>query len=83
MNKELKKTIIEKVKSLKELNDCVGVEIGDNQGLFIQVENYDGKKVYLLELNDIDEDSGWYPLATNMSEFGNMQELIKKIKAVI
>jgi hypothetical protein len=84
IQEELKNKIIEEVKQLKEFYDCVGINIGNNQGLFIQVVNDDdGEKVYLLELNDIYEDNEWCPITTNISSFGNMKELIKEIKAVM
>ena len=85
MTEELKNKIIEEVEKLKDIDDCIGIKIDNNKGLFIQVINDDKEKEYLIELNDIDEDNGcWYPcenLGYNaFSRFGDVENLIKAIE---
>lgn len=84
MTESLKNKIIEDVEKLKDIDDCIGIKINNDKGLFIQVVNYEEKE-YLIELNDIDEDSGcWYPCENPgynaLSRFGNVGNLIKAIE---
>ena len=85
ITEELKNKIIEEVEKLKDIDDCVGIKIDNNKGLFIQVVNYGDGKEYLIELNDIDEENnGWYPCEfpgyNAFSRFGDMKKLIKAIE---
>lgn len=82
VTEELKNEIIEEVKLLKDIHDCVGIEIGDGKGLFIQVDNYDGDKTYFIELNDVDEEYVYEPCAeyNAVSRFGDTEELIRVIE---
>ena len=77
LTQELKDKIIEEVKLLENIDDCVGIEIGNNQGLFIQVVDYGEGKEYLVELNNI-VDGAYEPCGKYnvSSDFGNMEELI-------
>ena len=79
---ELKSQIIEEVKMLKNIDDCVGINIGNNKGLFIQVVDYDEEKEYLIELNDIDKDDTYEPCKeyNASSKFGDMEELIRVVE---
>lgn len=85
ITKEQENKIIEEVKALKNIDDCVGIKIEDDKGLFIQVEDdaIDGK-MYFVELNDIDE-NGWYPCDghSGVSKFGDMKALINIIDECI
>ena len=38
---------------LENVDDSVGIELGNNQGLFIQIVDYGEGKEYLVELNNI------------------------------
>lgn len=82
ITKELKDKIVEEVKLLTEVDDCVGVKIGNNKGLFIQVINYGNEKEYLIELNDVDEDNTFEPCKeyNAFAEFGNMDKLIESVE---
>lgn len=82
MKKELKNKLLKEVKMLEDVDDCVGINIENNKGLFIQVVNYDGEKEYLIELNDVDEDNVYEPCKEYnvVSKFGDMEELIKSIE---
>lgn len=82
ITKEMKHMIVEEVKSLKNVDDCVGIKIGNNKGLFIQVVDYGDEKEYLIELNNVDEENVYEPCMdyNSSSEFGNMDELIKNIE---
>ena len=84
MTEELRNKIIEEVEKLKAIDDCVGIKMNNDKGLFIQVVNYEEKE-YLIELNDIDEDNGcWYPCENPgynaFSRFGDVENLIKAIE---
>ena len=84
ITEELKSEIIREVKILKDIYDCVGINLGNNKGLFIQVHDDFGEgKEYLIQLNDIvdgayeiDEECGY----NAFSEFENMDKLIKTIE---
>lgn len=80
--KELKDKIVEEVKLLKAVDDCVGVKIGNNKGLFIQVVDYGDGKEYLIELNDVDADNVFEPCKeyNAFAEFGNMEKLVKSVE---
>ena len=85
MTEELKNKIIEEVEKLKDIDDCIGIKIDNNKGLFIQVINDEKEKEYLIELNDIDEDNGcWYPCENPgynaFSRFGDVENLMKAIE---
>lgn len=77
LTQELKDKIVEEVKLLENVDDCVGIEIGNNQGLFIQVVDYGEGKEYIIELNDI-KDGAYEPCGkyNASSDFGNTEELI-------
>ena len=78
---DLKSKIIEEVKLLKNVDDCVGIKIGNNKGLFVQVvDNGEGKE-YFIELNNVGEDNVYEPCKDYgaFSTFGNMEELIATI----
>ena len=82
VTKELKDKIVEEVKLLKEVDDCAGVKIGSNKGLFIQVVDYGDGKEYFIELNDVDEDNVYEPCKeyNAFAEFGNMEKLVKSVE---
>lgn len=77
LTQELKNKIVEEVKLLKNVDDNVGIELGNNQGLFIQVVDYGEGKEYLVELNNI-VDGTYEPCSkyNASSDFGNIEELI-------
>lgn len=81
MKKDLKNKIIEEVKMLEYFDDGVGINIGNNKGLFIQVVGYEEKE-YLIELNDIDDNDVYEPCAryNAFSKFGDMENLIITIE---
>lgn len=85
ITQELKNKIVELVALLKDVDDCVGIKIGNNKGLFIQIVYYDEEKEYLIELNDVDEDNVYEPCESYnaFSEFGNMEELINTIEKYV
>ena len=76
------KEIEEEVILLKDIDDCFGLEIGENKGLFIQVIDYGEGMEYLIEFNNIDSNGCYEPCAdyNAFSEFGNIEELNKSIK---
>lgn len=80
--KELKDKIIKEVNLLENVDDCVGIKIGNGKGLFIQVVDYGEGKEYLIELNDVDEDNIYEPCKeyNAFSEFGDMEKLIENIE---
>lgn len=82
---EIRNKIIKEVKMLKNTDDCVGIKIGDDKGLFIQVENINNEKVYFIELNEVDEDNVYEPCGeyNTFSKFGDMKELIEAIEQYI
>lgn len=82
VTKELKDKIVEEAKLLKEVDDCVGVKIEINKGLFIQVVDYGDGKEYLIELNDIDENNVFEPCKeyNAFAEFGNMEKLVESVE---
>lgn len=82
LTKELKDKVIEEVKLLEDVDDCVGIAIGNNKGLFIQLINYGEGKEYLIELNNIEEGNVYEPCKeyNAFSKFGNMENLIKNIE---
>ncbi len=82
IKKELKDMIVEEVNLLENINDSVGIKIGNNKGLFIQVVDYGDGKEYFIELNDVDEDNVYEPCKeyNTFSEFGNMKKLIENIE---
>lgn len=82
ITEKLKNNIIEEVKMLKDVDDCVGISIGNGKGLFIQVVDYGEEKEYLIELNDVDKDNVYEPCKeyNTFSKFGDMEELIKSIE---
>ncbi len=82
VTKEMKHMIIEEVKHLKNIDDCVGIKINNNKGLFFQVVDYGDEKEYLIELNNVDEENVYEPCMdyNSFSEFGNMEKLIKSVE---
>lgn len=82
VTKELKDKIVEEVKLLTEIDDCVGIKIGNDKGLFIQVVDYGNGKEYLIELNDVDEENVYEPCKeyNAFAEFGNMEKLVKSVE---
>lgn len=82
ITEKLKNNIIEEVKMLENIDDCVGINIGNSKGLFIQVVDYGEGKEYLIELNDVDEEDVYEPCKeyNASSKFGDMEELIRVIK---
>ena len=82
VTKELKDKIVDEVNLLTEIDDCVGIKIGNDKGLFIQVVDNGGGKEYLIELNDVDEENVYEPCKeyNAFSEFGNMEKLVKSIE---
>lgn len=81
-SQDLKDKIVKEVMPLKDVDDCVGIKIDNDKGLFIQVIDYGEGKEYFIELNDVDEDNVYEPCKdyNASSEFGNMEELIKTIE---
>lgn len=79
---ELKNKIIEEVKLLENVDDGVGIKIGNDKGLFIQVVDYGEGKEYFIELNDVYEDDVYEPCKeyNASSEFGDMEKLIENIE---
>ena len=82
ITKELKNKIVGEVELLENIGDCIGIGIGNNKGLFVEVIDYGEGKEYLIELNDIIEDNIFEPCKEYnvFSEFGNMKELVKTIE---
>lgn len=82
LTKELKDIIVDEVKLLKGVEDCVGVSITDNKGLFFEVVDYGEGMEYLIELNDVDEDGVYEPCGdyNASSPYGNMKMLIETIE---
>ncbi len=80
LTEEKKKEIIEEVGLLKEADDCVGIRIGKDKGLFFQVVEYDEKE-YLIELNDVVGDD-FEPCAkyNASAPFGDMETLIRVVE---
>lgn len=74
------RNIVREVQLLEDVDDSVGIDLGDGHGLFIQVVNYGEGKEYMLELNDIIDDA-YEPCAKQnaSSEFGNMEKLLSVI----
>lgn len=85
LTKELKNIIIEEVKLLKEVDDCVGLKITNDKGLFFQVVDYGEGMEYLIELNDVDKDNVYEPCGyyNTSSPYGDMEMLIKNIKEYV
>lgn len=83
--KELKNTIIGEVELLKEIDDCVGLKITNDKGLFFQVVDYGEGMEYLVELNDVDKDNIYEPCRyyNISSPYGDMEMLIKNIKEYV
>lgn len=82
ITKELKNKIVGEVELLENIGDCIGIGIGNNKGLFVEVIDYGEGKEYLIELNDIIEDNIFEPCKeyNAFSKFGNMNKLIETIK---
>lgn len=82
LTKELKDKIVNEVSRLENIDDSVGIAIGDNKGLFIQLVDYGEGKEYFIELNDIEEDNVYEPCKeyNAFAEFGDMENLIKNIE---
>ncbi len=82
LGKDLENTIIEEMKFLKDIEDCVGIDIADGKGLFIQVVDYGEGMEYFIELNDVDVDGVYEPCGDyNISSpYGDMDMLIKNIE---
>lgn len=83
MNNAIKEKIIKEVKQLKEIGECVGIEISKDKGLFIEVDiNCDGDKEYFIELNEIDNENCYEPCGdyNESAEFNNAEMLIDRIK---
>lgn len=80
----LKKEIVEEVKMLEDVGDCVGIIMGNNKGLFILVhDDFNEGKEYLVELNDI-VDGAFEPCVdvgyNAYSKFGDMEKLVEEIE---
>lgn len=84
LTKELKETIIREVSLLEKEWDAVGIDLNEEKGLFIQVENYGDDKGYFIELNDI-YDREYEPCASYnaWAVFGDMENLIKTIESYL
>lgn len=82
ISKETMDKIIKEVKLLIDVDDCVGVEIGNGKGLFIQVVDYGNEKEYLIELNGVGEDNVFEPCKeyNAFAEFGNMEKLVESVE---
>lgn len=82
MRATLQKTIIEEVELLEKVDDCVGIELDESKGLFIQVIDYGDGNEYLIELNDIEPDGAWEPCApyNAVAKFGDTEDLCKAIE---
>ena len=82
ISKDMMKQIVEEAKLLEDIGDCVGVEIENNKGLFIEVVDYGDGKEYLIELNDIVDDDVYEPCKeyNAFAEFGNMDKLVESIE---
>lgn len=80
LTEEKKKEITEEVGLLKEADDCVGIRIGKDKGLFFQVVEYDEKE-YLIELNNVVGDA-FEPCAkyNASAPFGDMETLIRVVE---
>ena len=78
---ELKNEITSAVASLRNVDDGVGVEIGNSRGLWVQVVDYGEGMEYLVELNKICADGEWQPCAkyNTSSPFGLVNDLIEAI----
>lgn len=85
VTKKIKDTIIEEVKFLKNIDDCVGVKITDDKGLFFQVVDYGEGVEYFIELNDVDVDGVYEPCGeyNTSSPYGDMNMLIEAIEAYL
>lgn len=83
ISKETMDKIIEEVKLLIDVDDCVGVEIGNGKGLFVQVVDY-GEKEYFIELNNI-EDGCYEPCKeyNAFAEFGNIAKLVENVESYL
>lgn len=79
------KDIKQEIKLLTDINDCVGINIGNNKGLFIQVVDYGEGAEYLVELNNINSDGAYEPCASyNVSSpFGELEQLKETVKEYI
>ena len=66
---------------LKEVDDCVGIGIGEGKGLFFQVVDYGEGKEYLIELNNLVGDV-FEPCAeyNASSAFGDLETLILTVE---
>lgn len=78
LTEKLKKEIVGEVSLLADVNDGVGIRLGDNKALFFQVVDYGDGKEYLIELNDVVDDA-FEPCAkyNASAPFGDMETLIK------
>ena len=83
--KELTDMIVDEVKLLKDVNDCVGVKITNNKGLFFVVVDYGEGMEYLVELNDVDTNNVYEPCGNYnaFSPYGDMDMLIKNIEEYV
>lgn len=80
MKKELRENIINEAKLLTELGDCVGIDLGNGKGIFIQVlDDFGEGWEYFIELNDIED--GWEPCAdyNPASPYGDYGALIRTV----
>ena len=78
----LKDRIVEEAILLEDIDDCVGIKIRNDIGLFIQVVDYGEGKEYFIELNSVDRDNVYEPCKdyNAFSEFRDMKKLIKSIE---
>lgn len=82
ITKKLKDKIVEEVKLLEDIDDGVGIVIGNDKGLFIQVVDYGEGKEYFIELNNIEEGNVYEPCKEYnvFSKFGDIENLVKNIE---
>lgn len=78
MTEEIKKYIRDEARLLENVGDSFEVILGNNKGLFIQLDNSCGDIEYFIELNDIEEDGSWEACASynQTSVFGDVDKLI-------
>lgn len=81
LTEEKKKEIIEEVRLLTEVDDCVGIEIGKGKALFFQVVDYGDGMEYIIELNDV-VDGTFEPCAkyNASAPFGDTETLISVVE---
>jgi hypothetical protein len=85
ISNKIKQLIKYEVSLLEDIDDCFGLKIARNKGVFVEVVDYGDGKEYFIELNDIDSDGAYIPCSSfnASSAYGDIKNLLLIIEDLV